>query len=133
MDVWDKLYKEAIKVQKHKIVSPFIEKGQVASALLTKDGNIYTGVCIDSACGLGMCAERNAVSTMLSHDESQITKLVAIMSNGELGLPCGACRELLMQLDKDSGNIEILIDLNEKKTILLKDLVPSWWGIDKFE
>lgn len=33
-----------------------------------------------------------------------------------------------MQLDKESGNIEILIDLEEMKSVKLKDLIPDWWG-----
>lgn len=44
-----------------RIISPFIEAGDVAAAILTKQGNIYVGVCIDTACTLGMCAERNGL------------------------------------------------------------------------
>ena len=53
-----------------------------------------------------MCAERNAIGTMINNGESQITKLVCVDSKGNLCFPCGACREFLMQLDKDSKNIE---------------------------
>ena len=133
MSEWEKLYSEAKKVQNNRVISPFVEAGGVSAALLTKNGNIYTGVCIDSACSLGMCAERNAIASMITNGESKIKKIVAIMSNGEIGLPCGACRELMMQLDKDSGDIEILLDLEKNKTIILKDLLPNWWGQNKFK
>ena len=133
MNIWETLYNEAKKVQNHRIISPFIEAGQVSAAILTSNGNIYTGVCIDSACSLGMCAERNAISSMITNGESKIVKLVAIMSNGELGLPCGSCRELMMQLDKDSKDIEILVNLETKKTVLLKELIPSWWGENRYK
>lgn len=63
-DIWDKLYCEARKVQNSKTISPFIEAGGVAAAILTKAGNIYVGVCIDTASTLGMCAERNAIANM---------------------------------------------------------------------
>ncbi len=132
-DIWQELYNEALKVQNHKVVSPFIEVGGVSSTILTKAGNIYTGVCIDTACGLGMCAERNAIANMITNGESEIDKLLCIMSDGNLGYPCGACRELLMQLDKNSGKIEILTDLEARECILLESLVPNWWGKDKFE
>ena len=125
---WEKLYNEALNVQKNQIISAFIEAGGVSAALLTKKGNIYVGVCIDTACSLGMCAERNAIANMITHGESQIDKLVAIMPDGSLGTPCGACREFLMQLDQNNGELEILIDLEEKKTIKLKELIPDWWG-----
>ena len=39
----------------------------------------------------------------------------------------------MMQLDKDSGDIEILLDLETEKTVKLKDLVPDWWGKERFE
>ena len=133
MSEWEKLYSEAKKVQNNRVISPFVEAGGVSAALLTKNGNIYTGVCIDSACSLGMCAERNAIASMITNGESKIKKIVAIMSNGEIGLTCGACRELMMQLDKDSGDIEILLDLEKNKTIFLKDLLPNWWGQNKFK
>ena len=58
MDIWDKLYNEALKVQNRRTISPFIDAGGVAAAILTKKGNIYVGFCIDTASTLGMCAER---------------------------------------------------------------------------
>jgi hypothetical protein len=33
-----------------------------------------------------------------------------------------------MQLDKDSGNIEILVNCETMETIKLRDIVPMWWG-----
>ena len=130
--MWKKLYNEAIKVQNGRVISPFIEAGGVAAAILTKQGNIYVGVCIDTASGLGMCAERNAIANMITNGESQIDKVVAVMPDGRVGSPCGACREFMMQLDKDSGDIEILLDLETEKTVKLKDLVPDWWGHERF-
>ncbi len=131
-DIWNKLYNEARRVQNNRVVSPFIEAGGVAAALLTKAGNIYVGVCIDTASTLGMCAERNAIANMITNGESQIDKIVAVMPGGKIGSPCGACREYMMQLDKDSGEIEILLDLESKKTIRLKELIPDWWGKERF-
>ena len=130
--MWKKLYNTALEVQNAREISPFIEAGGVAAAILTKTGNIYVGVCIDTACGLGMCAERNAIANMITHGESRIDKVVAVMPDGRVGSPCGACREFMMQLDRDSGEIEILIDLETEKTVKLRELVPDWWGKDRF-
>ena len=130
--MWQKLYNEAIKVQNGRVISPFIEAGGVAAAILTKKGNIYVGVCIDTASTLGMCAERNAIANMITNGESQIDKVVAVMPDGNVGSPCGACREYMMQLDKDSGDIEILLDLDTLKTVRLKELIPDWWGTYRF-
>ena len=133
MNMWNKLYNEALKVQNGRTVSPFIDAGGVAAALLTKAGNIYVGVCIDTASALGMCAERNAIANMITNGESQIDKVVAVMPDGKIGAPCGACREYMMQLDKDSGEIEILLDLETEETVKLKELLPNWWGTYRFE
>ena len=77
--MWDKLYNAAVKVQNSRKISPFIDAGGVAAAILTKQGNIYVGVCIDTACTLGMCAERNAIANMITNGESRIDKVVAVM------------------------------------------------------
>lgn len=132
MDIWEELYRKAKGVQNGREISPFIEGGQVAAALVTKRGNSYAGICVDSACGLSICAERNAVYQMLTNGESQIDKIVAVMPDGTVGSPCGACRELMMQLDKDAGDIEILLDLDTRKTIFLRELLPDWWGRERF-
>ena len=130
--IWDRLYLAARKVQNSRVISPFIEAGGVSAALVTKSGRIYTGVCIDTACTLGMCAERNAIAQMITNGESRIEKIVAVMPDGSLALPCGACREWMMQLDSKSGEIEILVDLDTRRRVLLQDLIPDWWGTDRF-
>lgn len=116
-----------------KKISPFIEAGSVSAAILTENNNVYTGVCIDTACTLGMCAERNAIANMITNGESKIKKLVCYCGEEKVGSPCGACREYLMQLDKDSMNIEILADFKTMRVIKLKDLIPDWWGNKYFE
>ena len=131
--MWKTLYDAAVKVQRPRTVSPFMEAGGVGAAVLTKSGSIYTGVCIDTASGLGMCAERNAMANMLTNGESKIKRMVAVMPDGRVGSPCGACREFMMQLGKDSGEIEILVDLETQKTVRLKDLIPDWWGTERFD
>ena len=130
--MWNKLYNTAIRVQNSRTISPFIEAGGVAAAILTKAGNIYVGVCIDTASTLGMCAERNAIANMITNGESLIDKVVAVMPDGKVGSPCGACREYMMQLDKGSGDIEILLDLETQKTVRLRELIPDWWGAERF-
>ena len=130
--MWNKLYNTAIRVQNSRTISPFIEAGGVAAAILTKAGNIYVGVCIDTASTLGMCAERNAMANMITNGESLIGKVVAVMPDGKVGSPCGACREYMMQLDKGSGDIEILLDLETQKTVRLRELIPDWWGTERF-
>ena len=108
-----------------------ISAGGVGAAILTKNHHIYTGVCIDTSCSLGMCAERNAIANMITNGEKEILKLVCIDSRGVVASPCGACREYLMQLSKNSKDIEILIDEKTKEFVKLEELIPDWWGYDR--
>lgn len=133
-ETWQKLYEAAKKIHGERKVSPFVETGSVSAALLTARGNIYTGVCIDTACGLGMCAERSAIAAMLSAGESEITKLLCIMPDGQCGgSPCGACREFMMQLSPNAPEIEILTDPEKLATVKLGEVIPDWWGKKEFE
>lgn len=125
---WDKLYLAARRVQHDREVSPLIDAGAVSAALLTEKGSIYVGVCIDTACSLGMCAERNAIANMITNGENKIKKMVVVMPNGQAGMPCGSCREMMMQLDESAGEIRLLRDYETKRTVKLKTLLPEWWN-----
>ena len=127
-NIWKELLNKAKEVQNPRNVSDSIDAGGVAAAILSSKGNIYTGVCIDTACSIGMCAERNALSTMITNGESQIEKVVCIGSKGNIMLPCGVCREFMMQLNKENGNAEILSDYEKLDIITLDKLLPNWWN-----
>ena len=127
-DIWKTLYKKAEEVLNSRNISSNIEVGGVAAALLTKTGKIYTGVCIDTACSIGMCAERNAISNMITNGESNIDKLVCIKNHNNIMMPCGVCREFMMQLGEYNKNTEILVNLEKNKTIKLYELLPNWWN-----
>ena len=129
--VWEELYEKAKNVRKPRDVSGMICAGGVGAAILTKNHNIYTGVCIDTASTLGICGERNAIANMITNGENEIVKLVCVDSKGNIGSPCGACREYLMQLSKNSKDIEILKDVNTKEIVRLEELIPDWWGYDR--
>jgi cytidine deaminase len=52
--------------------------GEVGCALITRDGNLYLGVCIDTASGTGFCAEHSAIAAMVTAGEYSIEKIVAV-------------------------------------------------------
>ena len=127
-NVWNELYDHAKNIRNPRDVSGMISAGQVGAAILTKNHNIYTGVCIDTASTLGMCGERNAIANMITNGENEIIKLVCVDSKGNVGSPCGACREYMMQLSKNSKDIEILKNIDTKEIVKLEELIPDWWG-----
>ncbi len=126
--IWDELYNAAKKVLNPRKVSSIIEAGEVSAAIEAETGKIYVGVCVDSACSLGICAERNAIFNMITNGEYKIKKIIAINSEGKVIPPCGACRELMSQLmPSDYKKIEIMLDYEKCKIVTLGDLTPEWW------
>ena len=126
--IWKEMYQAAKAVQNERKISDYVDAGGVAAAILSSSGKIYTGVCIDTCSTLGICAERNAIFNMITNGEQEIKKVLAIMPNGKTGAPCGACRELMVQIMPDNyRDIEILIDFEEEKVITLGELTPEWW------
>ncbi len=124
---WERLYQAALACLSERELSPTLSAGGVSAALLSKEGQIFTGVCIDTSCSLGMCAERNAIAHMLTCGGSGVRKILALGEGGILP-PCGACRELLAQLGEEAGETEILLDYSLLKVKKLKELLPDWWG-----
>ena len=125
---WDRLYAAASAVRKERRISDYVSCGEVSAAILSGTGKIYTGVCIDTCSTLGICAERNAIFQMITNGEQQIEKVLAILPDGSSGAPCGACRELMVQLmpGKYQG-IEIMMDYKQERTMTLGELTPAWW------
>ena len=122
------LQKHAEAVRKERRISEYVTCGEVSAAILSKTGRIYTGVCIDTCSTLGICAERNAIFNMITNGEQEIEKVIAILPDGKSGAPCGACRELMVQLMPGKyKHIEIMMDREREKVISLGELTPEWW------
>ena len=125
---WDRLFAAAKAVQNGRKISEYVDAGGVAAAILSASGKIYTGVCVDTCSTLGICAERNAIFNMLTNGEQEIVKVLAIMPDGRTGAPCGACRELMVQLMPETySGIEILLDYETGRSVTLGELTPEWW------
>ena len=126
--VWTEMLDAAKAVQSPRKVSDYVEAGGVSAAILSSSGKIYTGVCVDTCSTLGICAERNAIFNMLTNGENEIRRVLAIMPDGKTGAPCGACRELMVQLMPETyKNVEIMLDYGQEKIITLGELTPEWW------
>lgn len=126
--IWKEMFEAAKSVQNDRKISSYIDAGGVAAAVLSSSGKIYTGVCIDTCSTLGICAERNAIFNMITNGEDKIAKVLAIMPDGKTGAPCGACRELMVQLMPESyKDIEIMLDYEKSRVITLGELTPEWW------
>ena len=125
---WDRLYEAATEVRHERRISEYVTCGEVSAAILSKSGRIYTGVCIDTCSTLGICAERNAIFNMITNGEQEIRKVLAILPDGSSCAPCGACRELMVQLMPEKyKSIEIMMDYNQERIMILGELTSEWW------
>ena len=126
--IWTGMYEAAKKAQNGRKISEYVEAGGVSAAVLSGSGRIYTGVCVDTCSTLGICAERNAVFNMITNGEQEIRRVLAIMPGGRSGAPCGACRELMVQLMPGRyQDIEIMMDWETGRVAALGELTPEWW------
>lgn len=126
--IWEELYRAAKSVLNPRKISDIVEAGGVAAAIESESGRIYTGVCVDSACTLGICVERNALFNMISNGESRFRRVIAVNRDGRAMPPCGACRELMSQImPRDYKNVQIMLDFEKDRVVTLGKLTPEWW------
>ncbi|MBN2150005.1 MAG: cytidine deaminase [Candidatus Lokiarchaeota archaeon] len=122
---FEALYQKAKSVLNPRKLSDVAEAGGVGAALLSEEGNVYTGVCIDTACSMGFCAELAAAAAMITAGESHVKKMVAVGCDGAIIAPCGRCREFISQLDERNLAAEVLVADGVVKT--LRELLPFYW------
>ena len=101
----------------------------VGSALRIKSGRVYTSIHIDANVGrIAVCAEAVAVANAVFDGESEFDTIVAVQhpKNPEEDFrvvsPCGMCREIVTDYDKNS-NVIIDVDGVLKKLKMI-ELLP---------
>lgn len=122
---FDELYKIAKSVVNPRELSEFADAGGVGAAILAESGNVYTGVCIDTACSMGFCAEHAAAATMITAGESHVLKMIAVGRNGNIMPPCGRCREFISQIHIDNLDTEVMV--KEGTIVTIRELLPYDW------
>lgn len=139
MDIWEQLYEKAREQYHPGEVTPFIYAHHVVCALESENGQIFTGFCVESCSGvLDLCAERVAALNMyVNSGQTVVKRMIAFRDRppygGGSGMPCGACREFFMQLNRNNKDMEIMVDYEKRETITLGELIPNWWGWERYE
>lgn len=119
------LIKKAIEAQKNAYV-PY-SHFHVGAALLTEDGELYTGCNIENASYTPtVCAERTAIFKAVSEGHKKI-KTIAIVGDSDPTYPCGVCRQVIREFGM---NAEIIIakSPDNYKTYTLEELLPYSFG-----
>lgn len=117
-----KLYRTAVSMLERSY-SPF-SGFRVGAALLTKSGEIITGVNIEnSSLGATICAERTAFVKAISEGHREFDT-IAIASSGQEAWPCGICRQFMYEFAPD---LRVVTGTKEDnlRVLTLKELLPE--------
>lgn len=105
----------------------------VGAALLTEDGEIFTGVNIENASyGAGICAERSAVACAVTAGKRRFTAVAVTAYDSKNrkaaeAWPCGICRQVLYEFSRDMEIITGTAD-GEIKMLKISELLPEGFG-----
>lgn len=98
----------------------------VASAVLTESGKVFLGVNVENASyGLTICAERSAISSMVTAGERKPVIVVVVSDTTKPIPPCGACRQVIAEFNPDSLIAMYSIKSGEKVITTLRELYPN--------
>ncbi len=125
------LVKRALAARLHSH-SPF-SGFRVGAALLTSKGKVYTGCNIESSSyGLTVCAERTAIFKAVSEGQHRFKAIAVATDDENFTPPCGACRQVLMDL---AGDIDFIMAKNSGtfKILKMSKLFPLPFGAHNFD
>jgi cytidine deaminase len=81
--------------------SPY-SKFRVGAALRCRDGHVVTATNVENASfGLSICAERAAIARAVAEGRRDYVAIAVVADGAEPTPPCGACRQVLMELAPD--------------------------------
>ena len=118
----EELIQKAKSVAITKQIAEETAVGEVGAALITDKGNVYTGASIHAPSGLGFCGEASAIAAMITNGENRIKTIVATDGQGNVYSPCGRCREMIRQVNKQNMDTEVIL---KDKVVKLSDLLPD--------
>ena len=121
---WKLLRRRAIDVSEH-AYAPY-SRFRVGAAALVDDDRIVAGCNVENVSyGVGLCAECAVVCALHSSGGGRLLALSCVGPDGEVLMPCGRCRQVLLE----HGGAGMLIDhpLGPKP---LGELLPDAFGPD---
>lgn len=126
---YEELMQQAINVSKNSH-SPY-SKFPVGACLLTTTGKTYVGCNFENASfGLTICAERNAIGSMVADGEKEIKAIAIYSPKQDNCTPCGACRQVLHEFTKHDKDLEVIVQINsELKIYTLEQLLPESFSL----
>ncbi len=104
--------------------SPY-SKFKVGAAVLDADGKVHVGCNVENASyGLTSCAERNALAAAMASGMRDLTAILIYVPGQRLFEPCGACRQVMLELMPASAPVYSISDEDENRWTVA-DLLPQ--------
>ena len=102
---------------------------KVASILVLKDGNTYSGVNVENASyGATICAERNAINSAIKDGYRKGDfKEIYVMVEGPLAFPCFICRQTINEFFELDSKL-ILMNKEEEKIYSMSEILVHPFG-----
>lgn len=130
---FEKIVSEALRMRQYSYV-PY-SHFRVGAALLTENGDIYTGCNIENAAYTPTnCAERTAFFKAVSEGERSFTA-IAIAGGAEDAKeleycsPCGVCRQVMMEFcDPETFQVVLVKSETEYQVFTLQEILPLGFG-----
>lgn len=110
--------------------SPY-SKFRVGAVLVSEEGNLYSGVNVEnSSYGLTNCAERTAIFKAITEGERKFKTIVIASDAEEFITPCGACRQVMMEICGKDLDVVLSNGDNEIRILKMEDLLPLSFNKD---
>lgn len=122
----EKMFELAVNARKNSY-SPY-SRFAVGACVLTEKGNMYAGCNVENAILHGICAEQNAITTMVANGERRIKEILVVGDGNTLVTPCGLCRQVIREFGDNDTLIHVAGLEGVRKTFKLSELLPQSFG-----
>lgn len=122
MDIFNELKKTL-----NNSYSPY-SKFRVSAIIVTKNNDIIKGCNVENiSYGLTMCAERVALGNMYAngYDKNDVSFMAILSDSDDFIKPCGACRQVMIELLNDNTVIYLYNSKGEKIENVVSNLLPN--------
>ena len=117
------LYNLALEVMAHAYAPYSNFKGGVA--IKSSNSKFYVGCNVENAAyPQSLCAESGAISSMVAAGCNLISEVLVIAESDKLIVPCGGCRQKLLEFSNEDTKVHLASISRVEKTLLMKDLLP---------
>lgn len=118
------MYNAALETMKN-AYTPY-SNFRVGACVLGDDGHYYAGCNVENVSyGLTICAERNAISTMIAAGGKKIKSMVIVANCDKIITPCGACRQVMGELADSDTKVYMFNRAGDCKIRTVAKLLPD--------